>query len=249
MKQYYDVTIPKRLHSYDVTLDYGMHEADVTLPQRLHEMAITVLSLPQRYYFTYNEYLLLQSAINELAITKYASGENLMRLFGEIDRISATVYSAMSSKLLLSPTAEAYLVKNLGQMDSELSLHTVPFTLLNIKYVDANEGYIYLDTSEAELDLVKQLYPAEVKVALLSNADTVALIKYDEFEEEMTLETDKINLSYVDYNTPSEFDFALQIEASASITKLRLLGEMDDSTLGDFDNLTLSEVALITIDD
>lgn len=85
-----------------------MKTYDVYLKKRLTEIDVIISQLVQRDTFTLYNYLYLLCSMSELELMKKISGEAIMNLDVEINKLQETVYEYMNSEMYLSAKADFF---------------------------------------------------------------------------------------------------------------------------------------------
>lgn len=166
-------------------------------------------------------------------------------LVSELDTLKYS-FEKIINEVELSANVDFASVKNVDVDEAEMFIDVEPtdiFYLLTI----AGKAVTYLSASPIEKYILKKvLYGTESEMYLSASTDVDwQLQMFIEIDNSLNLLADMTEVLIQLISVQAEM--YLDCEASAGLKRYRLLAEMDDLTLSDFDNMTLNEVDYVII--
>lgn len=166
-------------------------------------------------------------------------------LVNELDTLKYS-FEKIVADMELSEDIDFASIKNIGLDESEMFLDVDPMNIFYLLTI-AGKAITYMSASPIEKYILKKvLYGAESEMYLSANTDTDwQLQKFIGIDNPLNLLADMTEVLIQFVSGQSEM--YLNCEASAGLKRYRLLAEMDDLTLSDFDNMTLNEVDYVIL--
>ena len=166
-------------------------------------------------------------------------------LVSELDTLKYS-FEKIINEVELSANVDFASVKNVDVDEAEMFIDVEPtdiFYLLTI----AGKAVTYLSASPIEKYILKKvLYGTESEMYLSASTDVDwQLQMFIEIDNSLNLLADMTEVLIQLISVQAEM--YLDCEASAGLKRYRLLAEMDDLTLSDFDNMTLNEVDYVIL--
>ena len=166
-------------------------------------------------------------------------------LVNELDTLKYS-FEKIVADMELSADIDFASIKNIGLDESEMFLDVDPMNIFYLLTI-AGKAITYMSASPIEKYILKKvLYGVESEMYLSANTDTDwQLQKFIGIDNSLNLLADMTEVLIQFVSGQSEM--YLNCEASAGLKRYRLLHEMDNLTLSDFDDMTLEEVDYVII--
>lgn len=117
-----------------------------------------------------------------------------------------------------------------------------------VHFYDEFLSRLVLSIELEDIGIFKYLTPKNTIAYLIVRDVDANSLKYCDFSSAMSIDFDAGLTEITSVDVKDVYMF-LTSDVSIALTRLRLLSDMTGSTLGDYGDMSLSEVALITIDD
>lgn len=166
-------------------------------------------------------------------------------LVNELDTLKYS-FEKIVADMELSADIDFASIKNIGLDESEMFLDVDPMNIFYLLTI-AGKAITYMSASPIEKYILKKvLYGVESEMYLSANTDIDwQLQKFIGIDNSLNLLADMTEVLIQFVSGQSEM--YLNCEASAGLKRYRLLHEMDNLTLSDFDDMTLEEVDYVII--
>lgn len=166
-------------------------------------------------------------------------------LVNELDTLKYS-FEKIVADMELSADIDFASIKNIGLDESEMFLDVDPMNIFYLLTI-AGKAITYMSASPIEKYILKKvLYGVESEMYLSANTDTDwQLQKFIGIDNSLNLLADMTEVLIQFVSGQSEM--YLNCEANAGLKRYRLLHEMDNLTLSDFDDMTLEEVDYVII--
>lgn len=166
-------------------------------------------------------------------------------LVDELDTLKYSFEEIIADMELLADIDFAS-IKNVGLEENDMFLDVNPMNIFYLLTI-AGKTITYMSASPIEEYILKKvLYDLESDMYLSASTDTDwQLQKFIKIDNSLNLfaEMAEVLIQFIS----GQSEMYLDCEASAGLKRYRLLNEMDDLTLSDFDNMTLNEVDYVII--
>ena len=140
---------------------------------------------------------------------------------------------------------EDILVKDVTISNQAYSIDMIIHNLIQRDYLSF-KNIMYLDLDVEKIDMLKQVEMDGKFYLSVDEIDKLYAKVYSESQNDMILDSSVIETLLVPVSG-NGIGMILNSDVESSVVKLRLLRDMDSSSLSDFDNMTLSSVYYIEV--
>lgn len=164
----------------------------------------------------------------------------------ELDTLKYSI-DKFENELYISADAEMASKKMIDVDEIAMFLDVAPTDIFYLLHISGEAmTYLYADMVD-DLVLKNVLHDPEFETWLDIDTEQDFLLKKFTGMEDVLNVFANIVETIIQFIQPITADMYLDCEASAGLKRYRLLYEMDDLTLSDFDNMTLEEVDYVII--